>query len=121
MEVAVFADGRFTAITDICFLFWWVEIGAKGETSHLAPGRTILKYVHVNDCLVVYTSRIDADPARAQQVPQIHSGPLVTGRWRRSGLIAQRLPPTRLRGAQGRGESRAQQPLRFCIVPRKPS
>ena len=59
MEVAVFADGRFTAITDICFLFWWVEIGAKGETSHLAPGRTILKYVHVNDCLVVYTSRID--------------------------------------------------------------
>lgn len=60
LEVAIFADGRFKVVTDLAFLFWSGEIDIEGKTLHLALAPTMLKYMHVDDCLVVQTSRIDA-------------------------------------------------------------
>jgi len=68
MEVAVFAGGRFTVISDVCFLFWQAEMDVEEIDFRLAPVPTILKYLHVNDCLVVHTSRIERGEAVAQEV-----------------------------------------------------
>jgi hypothetical protein len=69
MEVALFTEGRFSMLTDITFLFWRVEFDARLRESRIAHVPTELKFLHVNDCLVVRTRRIDE---RGQQEGRIH-------------------------------------------------
>jgi hypothetical protein len=59
LEVAVFLDGRFKVVTDLAFLSWSGEIDIEGKALQLNFAPTILKYMTLDDCLVVLTTRID--------------------------------------------------------------
>lgn len=69
MEVALFTEGRFSVVTDANFLFWRVEFDPERKESRIAHVPTELKYLHINDCLVVRTRTIDE---RGGQEGRIH-------------------------------------------------
>lgn len=72
MEAALFADGRFTPLTDIAFLFWHVVTDVEGKEFQLTPLATILKYRHVEDALVIHTSRIHVNEGGRSADQEIH-------------------------------------------------
>jgi hypothetical protein len=72
IEAALFAEGRFTPLTDVAFLFWHVVTDLEGKDFQVTPMATILKYRHVEDALVIHTSRIRVNEGGRSAEQEIH-------------------------------------------------
>jgi hypothetical protein len=72
MEVALFGEGRFAPLTDIAFLFWHVETDPEGRDLRVTPMTTILKYRHIEDSLVVHTSRVRVNGGDRSAAQEMH-------------------------------------------------
>jgi hypothetical protein len=72
IEAALFAEGRFTPLTDITFLFWHVVTDLEGKDFRVTPMTTFLKYRHVEDALVIHTSRIRVNEEGRSADQEIH-------------------------------------------------